>query len=132
MKKYFEVKAIYPDNALVTEQFDTVTAARKYMQLIRNDVRKVWIKETCRHLTPLERCEMKVRIIVQRFINNVRSMKYSYITLADEYFEIIQYCRQVYGICPNDCGEMYDRLPKAMQDEICRQWEIAVEGGERA
>ena len=131
MKKYFEVKAIYPDNALVTEQFDTVTAARKYQQMIRNDVRKVWIKETCRHLTPLERCEMKVRIIVQRFINNVRSMKYSYITLTDEYFEIIQYCREVYGICPNQCGEMYDRLPKAMQDEICRQWEIAVEGGER-
>lgn len=131
MEKYFEVKAIYPDNALVIERFENVTAARKYMNMIRNDVRKVWIKETCRHLTRLERCEMNVRIIVQRFVNNVRSGKYSYTTLTDEYFEIINYCREVYGVCPNECGSMYDRLPEAMQDRICKAWEIAVEGGVR-
>lgn len=131
MEKYFEVKAVYPDNALVIERFENVTAARKYMNMIQNDVRKVWIKETCRHMTRLEKLEMKCRIVVQRYINNVKSGKYSYITLADEYFEIIDYCREVYGLCPNEYGNIYDRLPEGLQKRICDCWEIAVEGGVR-
>lgn len=75
-----------------------------------------------RHLSQNERCEMKVRIIVQRFVNKARNPYYSYITLSDEYFEIIDYCREVYGLCPNEYGKLYDRLPAALQDGICETW----------
>lgn len=77
-------------------------------------------------MTRNQKCELYVRKIAQRFVNNARSGKYSYITLADEYFEIIAYCREVYGICPNQYGNLYDRLPTALQDRICKVWEEAT------
>lgn len=123
MEKYFEVKAVYPDNALVTERFYNITAARQYLRMIRKDTKQAWIKETCSFMSRIERLEMKTRIIVQKFVNKAKSGLYNVNQLAIEYFDTIGYCREVYGICPNQCGMLYDRLPETVQDAICRLYD---------
>lgn len=70
-------------------------------------------------------CEMLTRRTAQRFINKARSGKFALECLAEEYHELIWFCREAYGFCPNGTANLYDRLPAALREEILTQSRIA-------
>ena len=66
-----------------------------------------------------------IHAIAQKFVNKAKSGKFSPICLASEYHNMVWNYRYNYGVCPETECNIYNRLPAAVQDEICKQWEEA-------
>lgn len=64
-----------------------------------------------------------IHAAAQKFVNKARSGKYSAVCLASEYLDMIPEYRYYYGICPETECNIYNRLPEAVQNAICKQWE---------
>lgn len=71
----------------------------------------------------LNRCEMEVRKLANCFVHDVKTGHYSPVTVATQYEYLVNYCRDVYGFCPNEYGKLYDRLPTVYQLKINEMYE---------
>lgn len=47
--KYYTVSGLYPDGETVTERFETLTGAKQYAKMIRNDAKNIMIHSVYGH-----------------------------------------------------------------------------------
>ena len=63
----------------------------------------------------------------QKFVNKARSCKFSPLTLAIEYFDMIEEYRYYYGIYPESECNIYNRLPAHIQESIDKEYLCRIE-----